>query len=133
VVREPGLRRGDRRDPRGGRGGGGGDDRIERGGVREGIVICPICGGPLSEISRSFRCPRNHTFDRAREGYVHLLPTGHGRTKIRGQTAELGRARRRFLPRGYYDPQAAAVVGRVMSIQREGLTVVDVGCGEGHA
>lgn len=101
--------------------------------MREGIVICPICGGPLSEISRSFRCPRNHTFDRAREGYVHLLPTGHGRSKIRGDTAEMVRARRRFLARGYYEPLTAAVVGRVMSIQREGLTVVDVGCGEGHA
>src|SRR5690606_25235496 len=86
-------------------------------------------------------------------GYVHLLPAGHGRSKLRGDPAEMVRARRRFLERGHYGPVAAAlagVVGRLRAARRRGrtgsaassngcvddgqrgLTVLDVGCGDGY-
>ena len=80
-----------------------------------GILQCPVCDEPLSEVDRSFRCPRGHTFDRAREGYVHLLPAGHGRSKIRGDTRQMVRARRRFLERGHYEPLSRAINALALS------------------
>ncbi|HEX7119866.1 MAG TPA: hypothetical protein VF212_13830 [Longimicrobiales bacterium] len=76
-------------------------------------LICPVCAEPLSADGRTLRCPRGHAFDEAREGYVDLLPAGHGRSRIRGDTAEMVRARRRFLERGHYDRIAAALEARV--------------------
>ena len=34
---------------------------------------CPLCGAPLAG-DVSLKCARNHSFDRAKEGYWHLLP-----------------------------------------------------------
>lgn len=34
---------------------------------------CPVCGGPLLLVGRSLRCPKAHSFDLAKEGYVNLL------------------------------------------------------------
>ena len=34
---------------------------------------CPLCGGPLTG-ERDLKCPSGHCFDRAKEGYWHLLP-----------------------------------------------------------
>lgn len=78
-----------------------------------GVLICPVCGDPLVGDGRTLRCPRGHSFDRAREGYYHLLPAGHGRSKIRGDTREMVRARRRFLERGHYEPLLRAIQERV--------------------
>jgi len=107
-----------------------------------GILICPICSGPLDEADGTFRCPKGHAFDRAREGYIHLLPAGHGRSGIQGDTAEMVRARRRFLERGYYEPLARAIEARVLghlagrgAVRADGAappTIIDVGCGEGY-
>ena len=78
-----------------------------------GVLICPVCGDPLVGDGRTLRCPRGHSFDRAREGYYHLLPAGRGRSKIRGDTREMVRARRRFLERGHYEPLLQAIRERV--------------------
>ncbi|MBS6772426.1 MAG: 50S rRNA methyltransferase [Faecalibacterium prausnitzii] len=34
---------------------------------------CPLCGEPLTG-DNALKCGRNHSFDRAKEGYWHLLP-----------------------------------------------------------
>lgn len=34
---------------------------------------CPVCGGPLSRNGGSFACPKGHSFDRAKSGYINLL------------------------------------------------------------
>lgn len=95
-----------------------------------GVLICPVCGEPLAGDGRTLRCPRGHSFDRAREGYYHLLPAGHGRSKIRGDTREMVRARRRFLERGHYAPLAQAIRERVS--RERASTVLEVGCGAGY-
>ena len=41
---------------------------------------CPLCGGPLTG-EQDLKCPSGHCFDRAREGYWHLLPVQSMRTK----------------------------------------------------
>ena len=36
--------------------------------------ICPVCGKALRPDAGSYRCENRHCFDRARSGYVNLLP-----------------------------------------------------------
>ena len=38
------------------------------------LFRCPICAAPLERAENCYRCPRGHSYDIAREGYVHLLP-----------------------------------------------------------
>lgn len=95
--------------------------------------MCPVCGEPLAADERTLRCAERHAFDRARDGYCHLLPAGHGKTAIRGDTREMLLARRRIFERGLYAPLADAVAECVVreTVSSE-FTVLDVGCGEGH-
>jgi 23S rRNA (guanine745-N1)-methyltransferase len=101
----------------------------------DGIVVCPICQARLDEQPGAIRCEKGHTFDRAREGYFDLLPTGHGRSKRRGDSQAMVRARRRFLASGHFAVLAQAIVGRAtrrVSDTRADFCAVEVGCGEGY-
>ncbi|MFG2047207.1 putative RNA methyltransferase [Micromonospora sp. NPDC048935] len=63
---------------------------------------CPVCGEPLglTTDARALRCPRRHSFDIARQGYVNLLT---GRAPHVGDTAEMVAARADFQAAGHYD------------------------------
>ena len=37
-------------------------------------LLCPLCGGVLTKSDKALLCPNRHSFDIARQGYVHLLP-----------------------------------------------------------
>ncbi|WP_330439729.1 23S rRNA methyltransferase [Micromonospora sp. NBC_00821] len=71
---------------------------------------CPICGEPLAEATAgttsALRCPRRHSFDIARQGYVNLLA---GRAPHVGDSAEMVAARADFLAAGHYDHISAAL------------------------
>ena len=62
---------------------------------------CPLCGGTLHG-ENDLKCEKGHCFDRAREGYWHLLPVQSMRTKAPGDSKEMVAARRAFLNAGYY-------------------------------
>ena len=62
---------------------------------------CPLCGAPLAG-DNALKCPSGHSFDRAKEGYWHLLPVQNTRTKAPGDSREMVAARRAFLSAGYY-------------------------------
>ena len=62
---------------------------------------CPLCGAPLAG-DNVLKCPSGHSFDRAKEGYWHLLPVQNTRTKAPGDSREMVAARRAFLSAGYY-------------------------------
>ena len=62
---------------------------------------CPLCGGVL-QGENDLKCEKGHCFDRAREGYWHLLPVQSMRTKAPGDSKEMVAARRAFLNAGYY-------------------------------
>lgn len=101
------------------------------------MLTCPVCRDPLVLHGRTFRCSGGHAFDRAREGYVDLLPVGHGRSGITGDTAAMSRARRRFLSRRHYDPLARRMTERLLDhvgrdAGRGPPVVVEAGCGVGH-
>jgi 23S rRNA (guanine745-N1)-methyltransferase len=95
---------------------------------------CPICKGTLTQIDRTLRCARGHSFDFAAQGYVHLLPSDRMRTKLPGDNREMVEARRRFLDAGYYAPfrdAAASLLVRALA-PLDAPVVLDAGCGEGY-
>lgn len=87
-----------------------------------------MCRDELGEDAdrRSWRCGQGHSFDVAREGYVNLLVTHQRRQRTPGDSAEMVRARRRFLDGGWYQPLRDALAPHLAA-----GTVCDVGCGEG--
>ena len=94
-------------------------------------LICPLCGKPLTQISRSYVCENNHSFDRARQGYVNLLTVQQKHSLLPGDTREQVLSRRAFLEAEYYAPIAEALLdaGRKYGISGE---LLDIGCGEGY-
>jgi 23S rRNA (guanine745-N1)-methyltransferase len=103
-----------------------------------GILSCPVrnCGEPLDWGERLSRCPRGHSFDRARSGYVNLLQPQDKRSKAPGDTKATAQARRRSLERGLGNALRDAVrteiaAGSKMAGTSGGSRLLDVGCGEG--
>jgi 23S rRNA (guanine745-N1)-methyltransferase len=98
---------------------------------------CPLCVEPLVAGAHAFTCANGHSFDRARQGYVNLLRP----TRLRGDTPEMLRARRRFLDAGHYAPLAEALTDTVSAwlaednvaqTPPEARALLDAGCGEGY-
>lgn len=92
--------------------------------------ICPVCGEELTAVDRSFRCEKGHSYDRAKSGYINLLPAS-GSGKRHGDDKLMVRARREFLEHGYYDRFAEKVAELTDAFLSMGGTVLDCGCGEG--
>ncbi|MFI5932807.1 putative RNA methyltransferase [Actinoplanes sp. NPDC051494] len=87
---------------------------------------CPVCEDTLSRPDeRSLRCPRGHSFDIARQGYVNLTA---GRSPHSGDTAEMITDRETFLAAGHYDFVARALTS---AVRPEPGLVVDAGTGTG--
>lgn len=93
---------------------------------------CPLCGGPLAEVPGGLRCPNRHTFDRAREGYVHLLPVNQKHSRAPGDDKGMAAARRAFLDRGWYAPLRDELCRLAVGYAGPAPAVLDAGCGEGY-
>lgn len=99
------------------------------------MLICPVCLSPVERTERTLICPRGHSFDLARTGYVNFMKTKHP-----GDTREMLDSRRRFLDRGHYDrigqhvsECAASHLDLILTTDHsETRNLVDAGCGEGH-
>ena len=96
---------------------------------------CPLCGAPLAG-ENALKCPSGHSFDRAKEGYWHLLPVQNTRTKAPGDSKEMVAARRAFLNAGYYGIFGQAVGELCLEYglpagPEAPLHLLDAGCGEG--
>ena len=75
-----------------------------------GPWICPVCGATLrADAAGTLRCAARHSFDRAKEGYWHLLPVQEMRSKTPGDSREMVAARRAFLAAGWYGVFSAAL------------------------
>ena len=95
---------------------------------------CPHCKQPLHTADRSWRCGNGHSFDRAKEGYLNLLPVQKKRSREPGDSAEMLQARRRFLDAGHYRPLADAICA-MLGGERTGRDqgrCLDIGSGEGY-
>lgn len=93
--------------------------------------ICPICSRPLHSTAGGWQCPRRHSFDRSRSGYVHLLPANRKHGKMPGDDKIMVDARRRFLQGEWYAPLADALCSQLLQHMPAG-DFLDVGCGEGY-
>jgi len=93
---------------------------------------CPSCGNRLNpeNAGKTYRCLNNHSFDRAKEGYLNLLLAQHKRSRNPGDSDEMIRSRQRFLNRGYYN-DLALHISKQLSIMAVNSRVLDIGCGEG--
>lgn len=96
---------------------------------------CPNCFLDLSEVDANvFGCTAGHRFDRAKHGYLTLLPPKAPRTV--GDDREMLQARAALLDGGAYAPIASAITDaahahRSISVD-DSLRIADFGCGTGY-
>ena len=98
------------------------------------LFCCPLCASPLERGERAYTCPKGHSFDVAREGYVHLLPANRKHSPQPGDDRTMSSARSRFLAGGWYEPLRRALCDLALE-HTAGLArpaVLDAGCGEGY-
>lgn len=99
-------------------------------------VLCPVCQTPVTMTEDGGVCRKGHRFDRARSGYVHLLPANRKHAKNPGDDKLMVDARRKFLDKGYYRPLADTVsrlAGEwLANLPHQTPCVLDAGCGEGY-
>lgn len=91
-------------------------------------LSCPLCRGVLQPLEKSYRCAQNHSFDRAKEGYLSLL---HGRQKGegRGDSKAMILARDRVHRAGVFDSLVSALAA--LSFETPPRSMLELGCGEG--
>lgn len=92
-------------------------------------LICPICAESFVSNPQGVRCHNHHQFDRAKEGYLNLLPVQHKHSREPGDAKQQLDARRHFLSEGIFDPLKHAML-QLIPNQIEHL--LDIGCGEGY-
>ncbi|QFU00536.1 23S rRNA (guanine(745)-N(1))-methyltransferase [Halomonas sp. THAF5a] len=96
-------------------------------------LACPLDGEALERRDGAWRCAAGHSFDIARQGYVHLLPVQQKRSRDPGDSKAMVAARQRFLAAGHYRPVAEAVGRAVLAGAGPApLRCLDAGCGEGY-
>lgn len=93
---------------------------------------CPLCQQSLTQHHNSFACVQGHSFDLAKEGYLHLLPVQQKNSKVPGDSALMMQCRRDFLNAGYYQLLSDAVNQSFASVLPQQPVVLDLGCGEGY-
>ncbi len=96
-------------------------------------LACPLDGTPLHG-DRQLVCSNGHSFDVARQGYIHLLPVQNKNSKAPGDSKQMVEARTRFLESDFYLPISTQL--NAVALQHlpaaETLCVVDAGCGDGY-
>jgi 23S rRNA (guanine745-N1)-methyltransferase len=83
----------------------------------------------LVREARRLFCPRGHSFDVARSGYINLLQPQDRRSKQPGDTAAAIAGRRRLHDRGVAEPLLHAIAATMAASPSD--LVLDAGCGEG--
>lgn len=96
------------------------------------MYICPLCQQSLIQQHNSFVCASNHSFDLAKEGYLHLLPVQQKNSKVPGDSPLMMQSRRDFLNAGYYLPLSDAVNQCFAAVLPQQPVLLDLGCGEGY-
>ena len=95
------------------------------------LFRCPLCAAPLERKAGAYRCPGAHSFDLAKEGYVHLLPPNQKHSALPGDDRDMVLARRDFLSKGYYQLLLNTLRSRILALSGEAPALLDAGCGEG--
>lgn len=90
-------------------------------------LICPVCKQILNVKSNSYICSNNHTYDRAKQGYVNLLQKQGGKTF--GDSKEMIQARKYIQNRGLYNIVSDTIIEVIKKLKKN--TILDIGCGIG--
>jgi 23S rRNA (guanine745-N1)-methyltransferase len=95
------------------------------------VLLCPVrsCHLPLRREERRLVCPRGHSFDVARSGYINLLQPQDRRSKDPGDTISAVTGRRRLHDRGVTKPLLLGIADVLGASEKE--VVLDAGCGDG--
>ena len=95
------------------------------------MLLCPVrdCHMPLAREPGRLFCPRGHSFDVARSGYINLLQPQDRRSKLPGDTAPALASRRRLHDLGVTQPFLRAI--HELAAPSPDDTVLDAGCGDG--
>ena len=91
------------------------------------MYICPKCKEKLVLNDRTYKCSNNHSYDKAKEGYVNLLLKN---SKNHGDNKDMVLARRHFLEHDYYKVMANELIKCIEVLPHD--TIIDLGCGEGY-
>lgn len=97
-------------------------------------LSCPLDNQPLTRHDNRWVCGHGHSYDIARQGYTHLLPVQHKRSRDPGDNKAMVQARKRFLNAGYYQPIVQTIVDATLgdSTPDQPFACLDAGCGEGY-
>lgn len=120
---------------------------------------CPLCNLPLKTLEqdeansplKTWICENNHSFDKAKQGYVNLLPVQNKRSKMPGDDKQMVTARARFFSTEPYHPLAIRLStliadlvftdtesgackssAKPVDISPKPINIYDSGCGEGY-
>src|ERR1700686_2258918 len=95
------------------------------------MLLCSVrsCHLELVREERRLVCPRGHSFDIARSGYINLLQPQDRRSKQPGDTTLALEGRRRLHDRGVTEPLLDAIA-EVVAASPDDI-VLDAGCGDG--
>src|SRR5437762_3572649 len=95
------------------------------------MLLCPVrgCQLALTRDGRRVSCPRGHSFDVARSGYVNLLQPQDRRSKNPGDSVDAVSARRRLHDRGVTVPLLRGIADMLAAGPSD--VVLDAGCGDG--
>ena len=95
------------------------------------VLLCPVrdCHLPLVREERRVFCPRGHSFDIARSGYINLLQPQDRRSKQPGDTTVALEGRQRLHDRGVTEPFLDAIAEVIVASPDD--IVLDAGCGDG--
>ena len=83
-------------------------------------------------------CANKHSYDRARQGYVHLLLANQKHSREPGDNSAMIQARHAFLHQGFYQPMAEFLASLMVDHCNHlepsdgSATFLDLGCGEGY-
>src|SRR5580698_7250378 len=96
------------------------------------MLLCPVrnCHLPLAREERRVACPRGHSFDIARSGYINLLQPQDRRSRHPGDSPDAVAGRRRLNDLGVTKPLLREVADVAAGLP--GDRVLDAGCGDGY-
>lgn len=95
------------------------------------MLICSVrgCRNALAREARRLVCPRGHSFDIARSGYINLLQPQERRSRNPGDTPAAVAARQRLHDRGVNLPLVDAIAEMIAPSADD--VILDAGCGDG--
>ena len=94
------------------------------------FLTCPICSEKLEKTENSLKCPKNHSYDFAKSGYINLLNPGKKNNAKTGESKEMIKARTSFFETEAYAKIRDFLCDIISPMKKD--VIIDAGCGEGY-